>query len=187
MVPYPANITIRQVRKVWSNRLGFARPAGFIGTSPGTRIESMHSILYKLSNPVMSFPVEWKGGALGFTLSSLVAGPNMRLMTVCGSLGGLTVDPRTGKTGKLISQVGRKRGLVRLASEQLRLRARNARGRDAISVVNAAAEEFVTSILMEGCGRSFGCLQREKRPHLRSREWKGHLRDYAGEVNNVSD
>jgi hypothetical protein len=60
----------------------------------------------KLPNPVKSFPVECKGGVLGLTLSGLVDGPNGRLMTVCGSLGGLTVDPRTGKTGKLVSQVG---------------------------------------------------------------------------------
>jgi hypothetical protein len=28
------------------------------------------------------------------------------LMTMCASLGGLTVDPRSGTTGKLVSQVG---------------------------------------------------------------------------------
>jgi hypothetical protein len=37
---------------------------------------------HKLPNPMRSFPVECKGGALGLTLSGLVAGSNGRLMTV---------------------------------------------------------------------------------------------------------
>lgn len=59
---------------------------------------------HKLPNPVKSFPVECSGGSLGLTLSGLTVGPNGRLMTVCGSLGGLGIDPRTGKTGNTIPE-----------------------------------------------------------------------------------
>lgn len=59
---------------------------------------------HKLPMPVKSFPVQCTGGALGLTLSGLTVGPNGRLMTVCGSLGGLGIDPRTGKTGEAIPE-----------------------------------------------------------------------------------
>src|SRR5260370_38189691 len=61
---------------------------------------------HKLPNPVKSFPVECKGGVLDLTLSGLAAGPIGRLMTACGSLGGLCLDARTGKIGKTIPRVG---------------------------------------------------------------------------------
>lgn len=60
----------------------------------------------KLPNPTKSFPVECKGGLLGLTLSGLIAGPNGRLMTVCGSVGGKSLDARTGRVLKTIPQVG---------------------------------------------------------------------------------
>ena len=59
---------------------------------------------HRLPNPVRSFPVECSGGSLGLTLSGLTVGPNGRLMTVCGSLGSLGIDPRTGKTGNTIPE-----------------------------------------------------------------------------------
>jgi hypothetical protein len=52
---------------------------------------------HELPNPVKSFPVECSGGLLGLTVSGLTVGPNGRLMTVCGSVGGVSVDPTTGK------------------------------------------------------------------------------------------
>ena len=108
----------------------------------------------KLPNPVTSFPVECKGGALGLTLSGLVTGPNGRLMTVCGSLGGLTLDPRSGKTGKLVSQVGDADEVWYDPGANRYYFAHGTQGgrTGAIGVVNAATEEFVTSIPMEGSG-----------------------------------
>jgi hypothetical protein len=98
--------------------------------------------------------VECKGGALGLTLSGLVAGPNGRLMTVCGSLGGLTVDPRTGKIGKLVSQVGDADEVWYEpgANNYYFAHGTQGGGAGAIGVVNATNEEFVTSIPMEGSG-----------------------------------
>lgn len=59
---------------------------------------------HKLPNPVKSSPVQCSGGLLGLTLSGLTVGPNGRLMTVCGSSGGVTVDSRTGKVGRIIPE-----------------------------------------------------------------------------------
>src|SRR5215472_6726810 len=56
----------------------------------------------KLPNPIVSFPVECSGGLLNLTLSGLTDGPNGRLETICGSVGGLPLDPRTGKAQKTI-------------------------------------------------------------------------------------
>jgi hypothetical protein len=109
---------------------------------------------HKLPNPVKSFPVQRKSGALGLTLSGLVVGPGGRLMTVCGSLGGLTVDPRTGKTGKLVSQVGDADEVWYDPGANNYYFAHGTQGgaAGAIGVVNAATEAFVTSIPMEGSG-----------------------------------
>ena len=115
---------------------------------------------HKLPNPVKSFPVECKGGVLDLTLSGIAVGPNGRLMTVCGSVGGVSVDPRTGQMGKPIPQVGdtdevwydpasnsyyfahTSEGATELSA---------ARG-GAVGVVNAATEEFVKDIPFEGPG-----------------------------------
>jgi hypothetical protein len=59
---------------------------------------------HKLPNPVKSFPVECSGGLLGLTVSGLAVGPNGRLMTVCGSVGGASIDPNTGKILKTVPQ-----------------------------------------------------------------------------------
>jgi hypothetical protein len=61
---------------------------------------------HHLPKPVKSFPVDCTGGLLGLTLSGLTVGPNAQLMTVCGSVGGVTVDARTGKVGKPIPEGG---------------------------------------------------------------------------------
>ncbi|HEV3333996.1 MAG TPA: hypothetical protein VG096_23580 [Bryobacteraceae bacterium] len=59
---------------------------------------------HKLSNPVKSFPVECTGGLLDLTVSGLTVGPNGRLMTVCGSVGGVSIDSKTGKVLKIVRQ-----------------------------------------------------------------------------------
>lgn len=61
---------------------------------------------HHLPNPIKSFPVDCTGGLLGLTLSGLTVGPNWQLMTVCGSVGGVTVDARNGKLGKPIPEGG---------------------------------------------------------------------------------
>ncbi len=58
----------------------------------------------KLPNPVKSFPVQCSGGLIGLTVSGLTVGPKGLLMTVCGTVGGLSVDPGTGKSGRTIPE-----------------------------------------------------------------------------------
>lgn len=113
-----------------------------------------------LPNPIMSFPVECKGGLLGLTLSGLVAGPSGRLMTVCGTVGGASLDARSGKVGKMILQVGDADQVwydpgssryyfahsVAGAAE-----ATTARG-GAVGVVDARTETFLEDIPIEGAG-----------------------------------
>jgi hypothetical protein len=57
---------------------------------------------HQLPRPVKSFPVECTGGLLGLTLSGLTVGPHGRLMTVCGSVGGVSLDPVTGNILKIV-------------------------------------------------------------------------------------
>jgi hypothetical protein len=115
---------------------------------------------HKLPNPIKSFPIECSGGLLGLTLSGLIAGPNARLMTVCGTFGGKSLDARTGRVLKTIPQVGDADEVwydpgsnryyfahsVAGASEATSARS------GAIGVVDAATDEFVTDIPIEGAG-----------------------------------
>jgi len=112
---------------------------------------------HKLPNPIMSFPVECKGGVLDLTLSGLDVGPNGRLMTVCGSVGGVSVDPRTGRTGKPIPQGADSDQVWYDAGSNSYYFAHSAAGpagapAGAVSVVNAATETFVEDIHFEGAG-----------------------------------
>jgi hypothetical protein len=59
---------------------------------------------HNLPRPVKSFPVECSGGLLGLTLSGLTVGREGRLMAVCGSVGGVGIDPITGRIGNSIPQ-----------------------------------------------------------------------------------
>ena len=104
--------------------------------------------------------MDCRGGLLGLTLSGLVPGPNGRLMTICGTVGGQSLDARTGRTLKMITQVGdedevwydpgtnryyfahRKSGAAEATSAQS----------GAIGVVDAAGDAFVADIPMEGAG-----------------------------------
>ena len=76
---------------VWDKETGW-----FYQNVPGTKNRIDVFDPHKLPNPIKSFPVECKGGVLDLTLSGLAVGPKGRLMTVCGSVGGLGIDPRTG-------------------------------------------------------------------------------------------
>jgi hypothetical protein len=112
---------------------------------------------HKLPNPVTSFPVECKGGVLDLTLSGLAVGPEGRLMAVCGSVGGLPIDPRTGQPLKTIPQVGDADevwydpGSNRYYFAHAAAAAGSASG-GAVGVVDAATETFVTDIPFEGSG-----------------------------------
>jgi len=113
-----------------------------------------------LPNPIKSFPVQCKGGLLDLTLSGLAVGPKGRLMTVCGTVGGKSLDPRTGRVVKTIPQVGDADEVwydpgsnsyyfahsMNGATEAATARA------GAIGMVNAATDEFVTDIPIEGAG-----------------------------------
>ena len=115
---------------------------------------------HKLPNPVMSFPVECKGGLLGLTLSGLVAGPSGHLMAVCGTVGGMSLDAKTGRVLKMIPQVGDadqvwydsgSNSYYFAHSKQGATEAATAGG-GAVGIVNAATEEFVEDLPIEGSG-----------------------------------
>jgi hypothetical protein len=145
---------------------GLEQPAWVRGTGwfyqnvpgPKNRIDVFDP--HKLANPVRNFPVECKGGLLGLTLSGLVAGPKGRLMTVCGTVGGKSIDPRTGQVFKTIPQVGDadevwydpgSNSYYFAHSAQGATEAATARA-GAIGVVNAATEEFIADIPIRGAG-----------------------------------
>jgi hypothetical protein len=115
---------------------------------------------HKLPNPIKSFPVECKGGVLDLTLSRLTAGPNGRLMTVCGSIGGLSLDARTGKIGKTVPKVGdtdevwydpgtNRYYFAHTSEGQTDLATA---GTGAVGVVDAATEELTYEIPFQGGG-----------------------------------
>jgi len=115
---------------------------------------------HALPNPARSFPIECSGGLLGLTLSGLVAGPNGRLMTVCGTVGGKSLDARTGRVLKTIPQVGDadevwydpgSNRYYFAHSTAGAAEATSARG-GAIGVVDAATDTLVTDIPIEGAG-----------------------------------
>jgi hypothetical protein len=97
---------------------------------------------HKLPNPVKSFPVECSGGLLGLTLSGLTVGPQGRLMTVCGSLGGVTVDSQSGNVGKIIPEGGDADEVWYDSGSNNYYFSQNSK----LSVVSAATERFLTSI-----------------------------------------
>ena len=114
----------------------------------------------KLPKPIQSFPVECKGGLLGLTLSGLVAGPNARLMTVCGTVGGKSLDARTGRILKTIPQVGDADEVWYDSGSNRYYFAHSTAGAaeapsarsGAIGVVDATTDAFVTDIPIEGAG-----------------------------------
>jgi hypothetical protein len=84
---------------VWVRRTGL-----FYQNVPGKKNRIDVFDPHKLPNPVKSFPVECSGGLLGLTVSGLAVGPDGRLMTVCGSVGGVSINPVTGKILKTVPQ-----------------------------------------------------------------------------------
>ena len=115
---------------------------------------------HKLPNPIKSFPVVCKGGALDLTLSGLAAGPKGRLMTACGSGGGLSLDARTGKIGKTVPKVGDTDEVWFDPATNSYYFAHATEGEEgssgaaagAVGVVNATTEEFVYEIPFQGGG-----------------------------------
>jgi hypothetical protein len=59
-----------------------------------------------LPNPVTQFPVLCRGGLLNLTVSGLAVGPHGRLMTVCGSVGGVSLDEKTGQIHRTVRDGG---------------------------------------------------------------------------------
>lgn len=97
---------------------------------------------HKLSGPVKNFPVDCSGGLLGLTLSGLTVGPNYQLMTVCGSLGVVSVDARNGKVGKPIAEGGDADEVWYDPGSGNYYSSRNQN----LAVINAATGKFVTYI-----------------------------------------
>jgi hypothetical protein len=97
---------------------------------------------HHLPNPVKSFPVDCTGGLLGLTVSGLTVGPHGVLMTVCGSVGGVTIDSKTGKLGKPIPEGADADEVWYDPGSKNYYFSRNSD----LSVANAATGKFVTSI-----------------------------------------
>src|SRR5579871_5886775 len=124
---------------VWDSETGW-----FYQDVPGTKNRIDVFDPHKLPNPIKSFPVGRKG----------------RLMTVCGSVGGLGLDPRTGKPGKPIPQVGDTDEVWYDPASNAYYFAHTSEGETEISaakggavgIVNAATEEFVRDIPFAGAG-----------------------------------
>jgi hypothetical protein len=112
----------------------------------------------KLPNPIMSFRVECSGGLLNLTLSGLTDGPNGRLMTICGSVGGLSLDPRTGKIYKMIPEMADVDQVwYDSGSNRYYFVHRAGRGGGdmfAVGIVDAATETFIEDIPIEGNSHS---------------------------------
>jgi hypothetical protein len=114
----------------------------FYQNVPGTKNRLDVFDPHHLPNPVKSFPVDCTGGLLGLTLSGLTVGPNGLLMTVCGSVGGVAVDSRTGKVGKPIPEGADADEVWYDSGSDNYYFSRNSN----VVVVNAATEKFVTYI-----------------------------------------
>jgi hypothetical protein len=100
---------------------------------------------HRLLNPVESFPVECTGGLLGLTVSGLTVGPNGRLMTVCGSVGGVAIDSGTGRIRTIIPE-GADADEVWYDPGSNNYYYSRPGASEGVAVVNAAAEKFVTNI-----------------------------------------
>jgi hypothetical protein len=86
-------------QSVWDSETGL-----FYQNVPGDKNRIDVFDPHKLPNPIKSFPVQCSGGLIGLTVSGLTVGPKGRLMTVCGSIGGVSIDPTTGQVGKKIPE-----------------------------------------------------------------------------------
>jgi hypothetical protein len=142
----------------WVRRTGL-----FYQNIPGTKNRIDVFDPHKLPNPVLSFPVACTGGLLGLTLSGLDVGPNGHLMTVCGSVGGVSIDVRTGRIQKTIPQVGdsdqvwydpgsNRYYFAHPSAGTKAAAGASAGSAGAIGVVNAATEAFIEDIRIEGVG-----------------------------------
>jgi hypothetical protein len=100
---------------------------------------------HKLPNPVKSFPVECSGGLLGLTVSGLAVGPNGRLMTVCGSVGGVSIDSVTGRILKTVPQGADADEVWYDPGSNSYYFSRSAVS-GGVAVVNAVTEKFVANI-----------------------------------------
>ncbi|MGD0958002.1 MAG: hypothetical protein ABR953_14410 [Candidatus Acidiferrales bacterium] len=96
----------------------------------------------RLPKPVKSFPVECSGGLLGLTVSGLAVGPEGRLMAVCGSVGGASIDPTTGKTLKIVPEGADADEVWYDSGSNDYYFSRQSE----VAVVNAASEKFLTYI-----------------------------------------
>lgn len=118
----------------------------FYQNVPGTKNRLDVFDPHHLPNPAKSFPVDCTGGLLGLTLSGLTVGPHGRLMTVCGSIGGVAIDPTTGKVGTPIPEGADADEVWYDSGSDNYYFSRNSN----VAVVNAATEKFVTYIPLGG-------------------------------------
>jgi hypothetical protein len=126
----------------WDRQTGF-----FYQNVPGPKNRIDVFDPHKLPNTVRSLPVECAGGLLGLTVSGLTVGPNGRLMTVCGSVGGASIDPVTGKIQKIVPEGGDADEVWYDPGSNSYYFSRNA-AKGGVAVVAAAPEKFVTNILL---------------------------------------
>jgi DNA-binding beta-propeller fold protein YncE len=103
----------------------------------------------RLPTPVKSFPVECTGGLLGLTLSGLTVGPNEHLMAVCGSVGGVAIDPAIGRIQKIIPE-GADADEVWYDPGSNNYYFSRSAASGGVAVVSAATEEFIANIPLGG-------------------------------------
>jgi hypothetical protein len=129
-------------QSVWVRQTGL-----FYQNVPGPRNRIDVFDPHRFPNPVKSFSVECTGGLLGLTVSGLTVGPNGRLMTVCGSVGGASIDPKTGQTQKIVPEGGDADEVWYDPGSNNYYFSRNA-SKGGVAVVNGAREKFLVSILL---------------------------------------
>ncbi len=98
-----------------------------------------------LPHPIKSFPVPCRGGLLNLTLSGLAVGPRGRLMTVCGSVGGVSLDAQTGRIRGTVRE-GADADEVWYDPGSNRYYFSRPGADQGVSVVDAASEKFVAAI-----------------------------------------
>ncbi len=121
----------------WDRRTGL-----FYQNVPGARNRIDVFDPHRLPRPVKSFPVECMGGLLGLTLSGLTVGPHGVLMSVCGSVGGVSLDPVSGKILKIVAKGADADEVWYDPGSNNYYFSREAD----VSVVNAASDAFIGSI-----------------------------------------
>ena len=125
---------------VWVRRTGY-----FYQNVPGDRSRIDVFDPHRLPKPIKSFSVPCRGGLLTLTLSGLAVGPRAGLMTVCGSVGGVLVDAKTGLIGGTVREGADTDEVWYDPGSNRYYFSRPGQGQG-VSVVDARSETFIVTI-----------------------------------------